>query len=500
MDWKHLTKSFLLCSSLSFAGSGCAAFNAMVSSPAGHGAHSASPERLTAIGRVFENQGQLAHAEAMYRRALAADPKNRIARERVEFIASLRQEKTFDSKTAAAQQAIAAADAVKPPVPRTPEIPKAVSTPPTATPNASVASALSNDSVIQSLTPITVTAHTVTARKEPEARKAAVALAVNAVETTVQETVEEAVELDLGELNDFVQVKPSEKVEPLVQESLKEVSDARPELDSLEPIEIVEISDDASEPEEAAADVEIVAESADDTFAAATVMLDSPDDTNLEKSARILPLITLSQVLEWGDSPVRNQDNLISAIQFGEDEGVRSLAAIMTTECPLNSPEIDQALEAACNSDGSELLKVSARDALLQRGSLSGEGVTQLIGLLRSDDLNIRSQAAASLRNCTGTRWSSDCVRGLTDLLTDSDDRVVAVAASTLGDFGPAAVDSISELENVRASQTSPEVQEAAALALERIRGSSVSSSGRPLPPVLQGRASTGGQYLPVVQ
>ena len=55
MHWKRLVHAFLLGTGMSVVGVGCAAVDALVSSPAGRGASSSSPERLIAVGRVFEN-------------------------------------------------------------------------------------------------------------------------------------------------------------------------------------------------------------------------------------------------------------------------------------------------------------------------------------------------------------------------------------------------------------------------------------------------------------
>ncbi|MCA9049753.1 MAG: tetratricopeptide repeat protein, partial [Planctomycetaceae bacterium] len=128
MDWKRFTKSVLMCSGLSLTAPGCAVMDALVSSPAGHGAADNSPERLTAIGRVFENQGRLAHAESMYRRALKSDPKNTVARERMEFIASLRNERHYNSSSESTERAVAMADSVRRPQEH-PQPPKATPTP-----------------------------------------------------------------------------------------------------------------------------------------------------------------------------------------------------------------------------------------------------------------------------------------------------------------------------------------------------------------------------------
>ncbi|MCP4513243.1 MAG: hypothetical protein GY826_43360, partial [Fuerstiella sp.] len=68
MFCKRSVQVFLLGSGLSMFGVGCAVVDAVVSSPPGNNAaKSASPQRLAAIGRMFENQGRLGHAQVMYR-------------------------------------------------------------------------------------------------------------------------------------------------------------------------------------------------------------------------------------------------------------------------------------------------------------------------------------------------------------------------------------------------------------------------------------------------
>ena len=113
MHWKRLVHAFLLGTGMSVVGVGCAAVDALVSSPAGRCASSSSPERLIAVGRVFENQGRMSQAQAMYRQALKSDPGNSIARERMEFIASISSGRTFSPSELRSKEAIAVADSLQ---------------------------------------------------------------------------------------------------------------------------------------------------------------------------------------------------------------------------------------------------------------------------------------------------------------------------------------------------------------------------------------------------
>ena len=155
-------------------------------------------------------------------------------------------------------------------------------------------------------------------------------------------------------------------------------------------------------------------------------------------------------------------------MQSGEDDGVKALAAAMLTECSLTDASINVVLIQACQS-ASPLLKVTCRDTLIQRGAIDQDGVDELLVLLTDVDTDIRAQAAASLRNCAGTVWTERCVTGLGLLLGDSQSIIVAVAASTLGDFGADASGHTGRLEQLIQSDE-PVVSEAALVSLNRIR------------------------------
>lgn len=98
---------------LSASSVGCAAVSAVVAEyqPGGREPHQ-SAERLVAIGRVFENQGRLDQAEAMYRRALKSKPNDPTIQDQVRRLADARNGRHFESDSVAS--ALAAADAVTP--------------------------------------------------------------------------------------------------------------------------------------------------------------------------------------------------------------------------------------------------------------------------------------------------------------------------------------------------------------------------------------------------
>ena len=416
MHWKRIAHAFLLGTGMSVVGVGCAAVDALVSSPAGRVANGSSPERLVAVGRVFENQGRMNQAQAMYRQALKADPGNSIARERMQFIASMNSTRTFSPSELRAQDAIAVADSLK-------------------------------------------------SRKQIEAT-------VSGKATAAKTTASNVALAAAGQAKAVVASKASESFTD--DAGWVQIVDTGWELAEMEGTNFVE--EGASPlllvPAAKASSIETVGfegqmDNSQHSLKVVTAEVSHASvQSEWRPSAR--SRVTFAELSEWLEAPVENQDNLLRAVQSGEDDGVKALAAAMLTECSLNDASINLVLTQACQS-ASPLLKVTCRDTLIQRGAIDQDGVDELMVLLTDVDPDIRAQAAASLRNCAGTEWAERCVTGLGLLLDDSQSIIVAVAVSTLGDFGADASGHTGRLEKLMQSDEQV-VSEAALVSLNRIR------------------------------
>ena len=417
MHWKRLVHAFLLGTGMSVVGAGCAAVDALVSSPAGRGASSSSPERLIAVGRVFENQGRMSQAQAMYRQALKSDPGNSIARERMEFIASISSGRTFSPSELRSKEAIAVADSLQ-------------SKQQLKSPSKQATNRRTTE--LES----TLAATTRTRRESPpseDSKAFADEFKDDAGWVQIVETGWELAEMEEAVASEST--SPDLKIVPANQKST---------------IETVGYDNNTSSKAEV-----VTAEIRTTT-------------TNQEWRASSRSKVTFAELSAWIDTPIENQDNLLRALKSGEDDGVKALAAAMLTECSLGDESINVALREACKSSSS-LLKVTGRDTLIQRGAIDQADVDELISLLSDPDADIRAQAAASLRNCAGTEWTSSCVEGLTALLNDAEPTTVAVAASTLGDFGNHAAGCTEQLKRLLQSDNTL-VSEAAMVALNRVQ------------------------------
>ncbi|MCR9199260.1 MAG: hypothetical protein NXI04_11490 [Planctomycetaceae bacterium] len=471
MLFKRTAQAFLLGAGLSIVGTGCSAVDALVSSPAGHGASSTSPERLVAIARVFESQGHLQRANVMYRQALKADPGNEFVKERMQFIASVNSGRSFTpstktttavaSTTPATPKATERDNMFEPaeiaPAPREQDTVLAAAEPnPFETGSEELTAALDNSSVMATLQP-------------------------------VESRIEPSPEIAVATTEFVPATRTDEVAEPLIQPTASS-------SDVAEELSVVDVGWDlaaADEPaqEELTTDIQIVPAPASENTAVVEAVVTETAETTVstiafaeedntagriefasEWRATRPATVTLDEVADWMANPVENRDNLVRGLEHGEDTGVKALAATMLAECPVADEEINAALIAAFSND-SELLRLAAGDALIQRGAITDYCVDELIALLASSEAEIRIQAATSLRNCASSEWSARCVHGLARMLDQSNADVVVVAAATLGDFGADAQPYAAELEQLATGEDS-RIAEASSNALKRINSS----------------------------
>lgn len=464
MLWKRITHAFLLGAGMSVIGVGCSAVNAVVSSSAGHGADSTSPQRLVAIGRVFENQGHLNRATAMYRQALRADPGNSVAQQRMDFIAGINSGKTFSPTERQSQRAIAMADAIQHRTQRK-----------TSGVRSGLKAALAADSLKASLKP-----------------------SVSKVDAAATQVVAQV-------SNELPQIKAAEETTAAFEDDagwvnvvdtgweLAGLEDAAemPAVDGLTVSPSRRVSTEQTGVETVSFDQQDELVSGKVTVTNATEWKATSRSNTEVISTKV---VTLDEIAACMENPTVNTETLVNGLAYGEDDGVKALAATLLTECPLGDVSINKSLEAASEND-SDLLRLSSLDALIQRGAISEQGVKSLVGLLATSNPEIRIQAAASLRNCANTNWSKQCVDGLAGMLGQSESQVVAVAASTLGDFGAQAAGHLEVLHQLSGSSDAM-VSEAASTAISRIQ----TSTNKLISVPHSADVDSAAEYLPIVE
>ena len=632
MCWKRSVQVLLLGSGLSMFGVGCAVVDAVVNSPAGTTSKPASPQRMAAIGRIFENQGHLAQAQMMYRKVLQAEPGNLVARDRMEHIAALKSERSFDALARSTRPAITEADVV--------QLPARLSPPEALTPDTAErlivtatdefveivpvvsASSSDHDSVIESLpAAAAVTENNVTTESEDFLSAADTVAASTRIDREVVAATDESDEIipvvsaSSSDHDSVIESLPtaaavtennvtdaSEDFMPAddtVAASIRidsEVVAATDESDEIIPVVSASSSDHDSVieslPAAAAVTENNVTDASEDFLpaadtVAATTGIDSEVVAATDESDEIIPVVSASssdhdsvieslstaatvtehnvttesedflpaadtvaattgidsevsaarrlnfapgadlqgvalyatseppgenvtigydgqapafvslaagwtladravkfeQVARWMEEPWSYSDELFAALQYGENDGVKALAAVLLTDASPDDKKINQALEHAA-AVGSDLLKVTALDALVQRSAVTNEGIDDLLAFLTNGNSDIRSHAASSLRNCADSEWATRCVVGLGELLTDEDASVVAMAASTLGDFGSHAAPVCGDLQRLAVEQTDPYLLEAVSVTLQRILNGDSEGTAVTLPPI----------------
>lgn len=414
MYFKRIAQVFLLSTGICVLGVGCSAVNALVgSSAAGSGATGKSPERYAAIARVFENQGRYAQAQAMYRQALKAEPGNKVVRDRLEMLAARGKSKTtVEQKT---EQAIALADRID--SAKAKEQPGKTK-PHTDDPKSDKANGAA-DSVIVKIEDNTA---------EPLIQPASTTARV---ELTVAET-DEATTEDVQETSN--QGDPAEGLITVALEDL--IDEVRPTRLNFAPAT-----------QQDSGSVQAVSYSAE--------------------TAMTPQVVTLADAVLMMDAPQNNRDQLLRTIAYGEDAGVKALAAVALSSFS-DDAEVEAALQTAATQD-SPVLRLSALESLLEQQSFSAEQFDSLLELLAADEAETRLQAAVVVRRLAASEWETAGADAAAALLNDPDPAVVAVAAATLGDFRTAGSTYRNQLTDLVQTAIDEEVANAAQSSLNRL-------------------------------
>lgn len=450
MRLKKSAYALLLGGGLSVLNIGCAAVDALVSSPAGYSAGSSSPQRAAAIGRVFENQGRYAQARSMYRQALRSDPSNSIASDRLEYLASAQP---ATNRNTAMAEAIAVADTVAPRKRlKTLKLPRPLATDAADRPSDQNESSIQMVRAFDSLGRVESASLTVGGEIEEASADQSVTLTkVGDIELDAAGSDQSS--LDSAGLVSFVSKKDEEEHwADSVSEEIAVVS-RQEAFESSTLSDFVQVDEGKNRSTEFA-DTEALSEE----LRGGNVGFWRPARTRT----------SLDEVLQWSEAPGQNSEELISAIEQGEDEGVRALSVALLGEITRPDAATITALKQAAIT-GVPLVKAAALDALVIQGESDSESLDGLLSLLAGDEPKIRTQAAATLLRMANTEWCDDAIDGLHRLLDDTNDQVVAVAATSLSEFGVAAVPCRDRLTEIAATTSSDMVLEATSMALSRI-------------------------------
>ncbi len=478
MRLRKSTCALLLGGGLSVFNIGCAAVDAIVSSPAGHAARNGSPQRIAAIGRVFENQGRYAQARSMYRQALKNDPNNSVARDRLEYLATIQP---AANRRTATEEAIAIADTLAPP-----KVQRSTASPQPFVVDSVNHNRASNQSAIQMVrafeSPSKVEAASLSEdRPFGKASSSHSMVADNTLEfaehpevVEVQET--EAVQfVETDGLPELTGLESSSHLAAHAPETVEEghwadsVGEQIPIVsrqDALESVEPVEATATVETVEFAVLQTEKTQEQSIEFDDTELVSWDKVDNVGFWRPTRAS--VSLSDVLQWGEAPEQHSQQLITAINLGKDAGVQALSVALLGEIDMPDADTITALRQAANTSA-PLVKAAALDALVIQGKNDSESLDGLVSLLAGDDPKIRTQAAATLRRMADTEWRDDAINSLHRLLDDENDEVVAVAATSLSDFGAAAVPCRERLIQIAATTSNEMVLEATSVALSRI-------------------------------
>lgn len=178
--------------------------------------------------------------------------------------------------------------------------------------------------------------------------------------------------------------------------------------------------------------------------------------------------ISLNEVLSAAEAPAENSALLVEALKSGDSPEAQCLAAALLGECSSGDSQIATALlESGRTTDDVSLL-LAVVDSQQQHNLIDSATVANLIRLLPECEPVVQVQGVTIMRHCSTLSCREECLGLLTRMLESSHADVRAAAALTLSDFRPLSVETVGRLEKLSADDSSEEVRESAAASLAR--------------------------------
>ena len=179
--------------------------------------------------------------------------------------------------------------------------------------------------------------------------------------------------------------------------------------------------------------------------------------------------VTLDALLKAADAPESSSALLIQALQQGESNEAKSLAATLLGECPAADSGVKDALEKVV-ADQTVAVDVllAALDSQVQRGELTSASAERLSVMAEKGQPEEQVQAITMLRYFTAMDSREGCLRSLESCLSSASEDVRASAALTLGDFCPLSESQLAKLRDLSEKDSSQDVRDAAAATLKR--------------------------------
>lgn len=179
--------------------------------------------------------------------------------------------------------------------------------------------------------------------------------------------------------------------------------------------------------------------------------------------------VTLDALLKAADAPEASSALLVQALQQGESDEAKSLAATLLGECPAADSGVKDALEKVV-ADQTVAVDVllAALDSQVQRGELTSASAERLSVVAEKGQPGEQVQAITMLRYFAAMDSRECCLRSLESCLSSASEDVRASAALTLGDFCPLSESQQAKLRDLSEKDSSQDVRDAAAATLKR--------------------------------
>ena len=178
--------------------------------------------------------------------------------------------------------------------------------------------------------------------------------------------------------------------------------------------------------------------------------------------------VTAEEVMIALQDPDQYVDLLLEALANGDGLETQSLAATLLGDCDPANTQVRDALSCQRDLQSNPDLLLAICDSQIERGEAHQATANCLISLCTGFSGETQIQAAAQLRNFSGTEHEALCVSAIVELRANEEQKVRATAAATLGDFSGLESGIVMRLQELAGADASENVREAAESALAR--------------------------------
>lgn len=188
----------------------------------------------------------------------------------------------------------------------------------------------------------------------------------------------------------------------------------------------------------------------------------------VQSAAPAEPLVSAEEVLAVVETPAEHSKLLLNGLKHGDSLETQCLAATLLGDCDRSDIEISEALMKANAAATDAYLRLAICDSRIQRAEHDAITSQCLISLLSEAPCEVQIQVCSSMHHFVGSDTEAACAASLESALKSASPELRAGAAVALGDFPHLTESAKAHLSDLKTSDPTALVRQAAEASLDR--------------------------------